>query len=233
MLRIILSVMNVSLIVCVIVVSSPVAVREQKWNFGDEGPDTSQSNFAVKSGKWEVIEVDDNLVLAQMAESRLRIRNVILTEQAGYKNVDLRVRIKAVAGENEGGGGLIWRAIDQNNYYALSYNPFTSRHNQKKPFLRLYKLENGFCTQLDHVDMPGEDQFQNSGEAPVKTEWHQLRVTMSGQSMTAYFDDVKLLQAENETFQDVGKIGMWTRSDARAYFDDLSVAVFQERTTEQ
>jgi hypothetical protein len=31
--------------------------------------------------------------------------------------------MKAVAGKEDQGGGLVWRAMDSNNYYVARYNP--------------------------------------------------------------------------------------------------------------
>jgi hypothetical protein len=115
------------------------------------------------------------------------------------------VRLKAVAGETDRGGGLVWRAKDKNNYYIARYNPL-------EPNFRVYKVEDGKRTQLDHAEAPGD------------TEWHTLRITMNGREIFGYLDGKNLLEAEDSTFVDVGKIGLWSKSDARSYFDDLTVS---------
>jgi hypothetical protein len=47
--------------------------------------------------------------------------------------------------------------------------------------------------------------------------WRTLRITMDGPDIVGYLDDKKLLEAENSTFLDVGKIGLWSKSVARSY----------------
>jgi hypothetical protein len=47
---------------------------------------------------------------------------VALAAETSYKDVDLSVRMKAVEGETDRGGGLIWRAQHKKNYYICRYN---------------------------------------------------------------------------------------------------------------
>jgi hypothetical protein len=56
---------------------------------------------------------------------------------------------------------------------------------------------------------------------------------MRGGDIVGYFDDKKLLEAEDSTFVDVGKIGLWSRSDAQSYFDDLTVSTFRSEGGQQ
>ena len=187
------------------------AFRQQAWDFESGEPGLIAAGFSNESGKWEVLLDGDNWVLAQRAESRFNVVNVSLAVQTSYKDVDLSVRIKAVGGENEQGGGVIFRAKDKDNYYVARYNPYRSRYNPREPNFRLYKFEEGKRTQLDHAVVPGD------------REWHTIRITAIGTEITGYLDGQKLLEAEETTFVDVGKIGLWSQSDARSYFDDLTV----------
>lgn len=211
-----------------LVVAAPDSLRRQSWDFEEIEHGQLPDRFLSEVGYWEVISDDDNQVLAQRAENRDAVLNVLLIGETSYKNVDLTVRIKPVAGENEGGGGLIWRAKDKDNYYGINYNPFVSRQKRRKPRICLYKVEDGKRTQLDHADVDGEVISDIVGEAPRETEWHTLRVTMHGTEMVGYLDGEKLLEAEDSTFLDVGKAGLWTKSDARTYFDDLTVSTFRK-----
>ena len=62
--------------------------------------------------------------------------NVALSRARSYKDLDLSVRLKAVAGEVDRGGGVVWRAKDKNNYYICRYNPLEDN-------FRVYKVEDG------------------------------------------------------------------------------------------
>lgn len=181
--------------------------------------------FSKIQGKWVIAQEGDNRVLLQLAENRLEVFNVALLHDRELRDVDLTVRIQSVKGENERGGGLVWRAQDKDNYYVARYNPYVARHNAKKGAnFTLFKVENGKRTQLDYADAPAEPLVvipEDPMEPPP--EWHTIRITMKGNDIVGYLDDKKLLQAEDTTFSTAGKIGVATKSDARTYFDDLMV----------
>lgn len=184
---------------------SPAAVPPKRtWDFEQDEPGKIAEGFTNEVGRWEVSTDGGNRVLAQRAESGERVFNVALVEGTSYKDLDLSVRVKAVAGKEDQGGGLIWRAKDRDNYYVARYNPLEDN-------LRVYKVEDGKRTQLDHADAPGD------------REWHTLRITMNGREILGYLDGKKLLVAEDSTFPEAGRIGLWTKADARSHFDDLTV----------
>jgi hypothetical protein len=176
---------------------------ERNWNFESDRIGSLPVGFTQVVGRWEVFADGDNRVLAQTAESERRAFNLTLIEDTRYQNLDVTVRVKASAGAVDQGGGLIWRAQDRNNYYVARYNPLEDN-------VRVYKVEGGRRTQLDHADAKGD------------REWHTLRITMTGREIVGYLDGRRLLVAEDSTFREAGKIGLWTKADARSVFDDLS-----------
>jgi hypothetical protein len=177
---------------------------KKRWDFEAEMTGTLPRGFVSEVGTWEVLKDGDNHVLAQRAQNGDRVFNLTLIEGTRYKDLDLSIRVKAVEGKNDQGGGVVWRARDKNNYYIARFNPL-------EPNLRVYKVEDGKRTQLDHAEAPGD------------RDWHTIRITMSGREIIGYLDGKKLLEAEDSTFPDAGKIGVWSKSDAQSYFDDLTV----------
>jgi hypothetical protein len=125
-----------------------------------------------------------------------------------FQDVDLSVRIKAVAGELDQGGGVVWRARDKNNYYIARYNPLEDN-------FRVYKVEAGKRTQFASAKVPGDKK------------WHTLRVTMAGPRVHCYLDGARYLDAEDSTFPAAGRIGLWSKADAQSYFDDVSVSEYR------
>lgn len=187
--------------------------RRLSWNFETETVGQPAADFTKITGRWEVLQDAGNLVFAQRAENRENILNIALIEATSYKDLDLSVRLKPTGGENDRGGGLIWRAKDRDNFYAARLCPYAPKHNRTKTAnLRLYKMEAGRLTQLDHAD------------AAVDDEWHTLRITMTGSQIVGYLDGRRSLEAEDASNLDVGRIGLWTRSDACTWFDDLTVS---------
>lgn len=46
---------------------------------------------------------------------------------------------------------------------------------------------------------------------------------MKGNKIQCFFDNQLELETTDDTFNNAGKIGLWTKSDAVTYFDDLKV----------
>ena len=127
-----------------------------------------------------------------------------LVDGTSYGDLDLSVRLRAVAGEVDRGGGLVWRARDAKNYYIARYNPLEDN-------FRVYKVQDGKRTQFQSAKVPGDEA------------WHVLRVTMVGTRITCRLDGQSLLEVEDSTFPAAGMIGLWSKADAQSYFDDLTV----------
>lgn len=171
--------------------------------FESDGVGKPAVGFRTEVGRWEVVQDGANRVLAQLAENGDRVFNLALVEGASYQDVDVSIRVKPRSGRIDQGGGVVWRAKDKDNYYIARLNPLEDN-------LRVYKVEDGRRTQLDHADAPG------------KRDWRTIRITMRDREITGWLDGVKLLVAEDSTFPDAGRIGVWSKSDARTYFDDLT-----------
>jgi hypothetical protein len=174
------------------------------WDFENDPPGRGARGFTEEVGTW-VVQADPiakNHVLAQVAKSDDDTFNVALIDDVRLGDFDMSVRVKAVAGQLDRGGGVVWRAKDAKNYYICRYNPLEAN-------FRLYKLVAGVRTQF--------------ADATVKAdkEWHTIRVTMVGPKMTCYHDGTPRLSATDSTFPDPGKIGLWSKADAQSLFDDL------------
>ncbi|HEV3163875.1 MAG TPA: family 16 glycoside hydrolase [Isosphaeraceae bacterium] len=180
-------------------------VSKKAWDFESDTPGQIAKGFTNEVGRWAVVQDGANRVLAQLAKNDDATFNVTLAEDTSYKDVDLSVKMRAVAGETDRGGGLVWRARDAKNYYIARYNPLEDN-------FRVYKVQDGKRTQFQSAKVAGDEA------------WHTLRVTMTGAKMECYLDGKKLLAHEDATFPDAGKVGLWSKADAQSYFDDLTVA---------
>ena len=184
--------------------SSPRTAKRRPGTSSRTSPAGSPADSRPRSARWEVVRDGENQVLAQKASNPDETFNVALATDTHFKDLDISVRLKAVAGELDRGGGLVWRARDKDNYYIARYNPLEDN-------FRVYKVEKGQRTQFASAKVPGD------------TNWHTLRVTMAGRHITCYLDGKKHLEADDATFPDAGRIGLWSKADARSYFDDLVV----------
>jgi hypothetical protein len=177
---------------------------KRMWTFDDETPGASARGFTNEVGKWTVVTSDSGKALAQSARNPNSVFNVALAGDMNARDVDLSVRMKAIAGEYDQGGGLVWRVRDVKNYYLARYNPLEDNY-------RAYKVVNGKRTLLQNADIS-----HTAG-------WHTLRVTMEGDHIACYYDGKKYLDVKDATFPKAGKIGLWSKADAQSQFDDLTL----------
>ncbi len=175
------------------------------WNFESDQPGKTAQGFKTEVGTWEIVRDGGNNVLAQKARNDDHAFNVVLVDGSHFNDVDLSVRLKAVGGMLDQGGGVVWRAQDKNNYYVARYNPLEDN-------FRVYKVEKGKRTQFQSANVSGDKK------------WHTLRITMAGAKITCYLDGIQYLEVEDSTFRSAGKIGLWSKADAQSSFDDLSVS---------
>jgi hypothetical protein len=201
------------IITCIIFLlySAALAVQtsEKAWNFDADTPGGIPEGFTVVLGDWKIVADADApsrpSVLAQLAKNSGSAFNLIIVSGAHSQNVDISVKMKAIAGKEDQGGGLVWHAMDSNNYYVARYNPLEDNY-------RVYKVEKGRRIQLQNADIKHSDG------------WHTLRVTMEGDYIQCYYDGGKYLDLKDSTFQAAGKIGLWTKADAQSHFDDLTIS---------
>ena len=97
--------------------------EKKVWTFDDDEVGAIAKGFTNEVGEWKVVSTTEGKVLAQSAKSPNPVFNIALASETDVKDVDISVRMKAIAGENDQGGGLVWRAKDAKNYYVARNNP--------------------------------------------------------------------------------------------------------------
>jgi hypothetical protein len=188
---------------------SEEAAKPAVFNFDADKPGDAPKGWEAAVGTWKVA-ADESApsrpnVLVQSAEGPNPQFNVALATATSFKDLDLTVRMKAVAGKIDQGGGPVWRAKDAKNYYVCRWNPLEDN-------FRLYKVVDGKRTQLANADLKAEPG------------WRTIRVVAKGEQIECYLDGKKVVEAKDDTFKDAGKVGLWTKADAATHFDDLAVS---------
>jgi hypothetical protein len=163
------------------------------------------------AGAWKVVADDTapskkSYVLSQTGQSPGPVFNLCVADDTTHADVEVSVMFKANSGKRDQGGGIVWRYADANNYYVARFNPLEDNY-------RLYKVVAGKRIQLETK----EKLTAASGK------WHNLRVKMTGDRIECYLNGKKLLEARDATFQKAGKVGLWTKADARTSFDQLVI----------
>jgi hypothetical protein len=158
---------------------------------------------------WKIVEdttaPGGPLVLAQTSKNPSSVFNICIAENRKYKDVDIAMAFKPVAGEKDQGGGLIWRVQDSNNYYLVRMNPLEDN-------FWLYKVVNGTRMSLVKVDAQAQ-----------AGKWHTMRVVMTGNKIQCYLNGKLLIQQTDDTITEAGKVGLWTKADAQTYFANVQI----------
>lgn len=174
----------------------------RKWDFQSDAVGQPAPGFRTAVGAWTVADDAGKHVLAQTARNEDAIFNVVIRSDFLCSDVDVSVRLKAVKGIVDQGGGIIWRLKNAKSYYLARFNPLEDS-------FRVYKVLDGKRSQLASVRAPGD------------MNWHTLHVTMKGSRIDSTLDDKAHINVEDSSIRGYGRIGLWTKSDAQSYFDDL------------
>ena len=170
---------------------------------------------AAQTGKgesvWKVVADDTapsktGFVLAQTTDNRDALFNLCVADDPRLKDIEAMVSFKAVKGEKDQGGGLVWRYQDANNYYVARMNPLEDN-------FRVYKVVGGKRSQ----------EFQSTDVKVSAGEWHTLKVQHVGDHIECFLDGKKLLDVKDDSISKAGKVGLWTKADAQTHFDQFTV----------
>jgi hypothetical protein len=160
-------------------------------------------------GKW-VVEADRdkpaNHILTQSSADPTDDRfPLAVVKDGAYKDVTLSVRARPISGKVDQAFGLVWRYRDANNYYLTRCN-----------------ADEDNCT-IYHVVKGSRRPFQNKSVKVATNTWHTLKLDARGDHFSVWFDGEKVLDAKDGTFQEAGKVGLWTKADSVIQFDDLTI----------
>ena len=145
-------------------------------------------------------------VLAQTSTDKTDYRfPLCIYDKFTARDVEVSVKFKAVAGKVDQAAGLVARYQDKGNYYI-------TRANALEDNVNLYKVIGG-----SRKHFAGIKAKVSSGE------WHGLKLRVKGSHFQVFFDDKLLFEADDDTFKDPGKVGLWTKADSVTYFDDLQI----------
>lgn len=132
--------------------------------------------------------------------------SLLLAERARFKDLKLKMTLKAVAGKEDQGGGPLWRARDANNYYVARWNPLETN-------LRLYTVREGKRVQLATVEKLAADP----------KAWHTIEIEQTGSHIVVAFDGKRAIEVDDATFTEAGQVGLWIKADGRSTFGPLTV----------
>ena len=156
-------------------------------------------------GRWLIEEMpgapSGKRVLVQRAVENTF--NVIVAPSAPYTDVDISVRFKPMAGQEDASGGIVFR-FAEGHYYVVRANA----------------LENNF--RLYYYDRGRHQLATAAVQPPALGQWHTVRVVAVGDHIQAYLNGTLLLDHRDSRYRS-GQVGLWTKTDSITAFDDFVV----------
>jgi hypothetical protein len=125
-------------------------------------------------------------------------------EKTVARDVAVEVNYKALSGKVDEAGGIVLRYHPENYYIA--------RANVLEDNVDLFKTVNGKRLKIEEV--------------PVKVtggEWHTLRFEAKGRHLKVAFDGKVVIETNDRTFSNPGKVGLWTKADSVSAFSNLKI----------
>jgi hypothetical protein len=116
-----------------LVFAASVFAQTEKFNFDRDKEGETPKGFSTaltgkgKPGFWVVTKDDTapskSKVLAQTDADKTGYRfPLCVYDGVTVKDAEINVKIKAVSGEEDQGGGIVWRYRDKDNYYIVRAN---------------------------------------------------------------------------------------------------------------
>jgi len=130
--------------------------------------------------------------------------------QSSIEDGFVEVRLKALSGNDDQAGGVVWRWKDGDNYYV-------ARANALENNVSLYHTTGGRRITIKYVDAP-----------VAKNTWHTLRVEFAGQRIKVALNGKTYIEHDDEHIKGPGAVGLWTKADSVTSFDDFSFGSLKE-----
>ena len=176
----------------------------------------STVNGKEKTADWEIrpepTAPSSPNVLAQISsqEGSFRFPLLVYNKFTG-KNVEVTVHFKPISGKIDQVAGIVARYQDETHFYGIQANAL-------KNDVRFDKVVNG-------VHQP----ISNAHALVTSGKWHEIQLSAQGTHFRICFDGTLLFEAEDDTYQQAGKVGLSTKSDSVTVFDDLYLVGGEEQ----
>jgi hypothetical protein len=170
--------------------------------------------------EWQIVRDETSpsppYVLAQISRGRSAGRfPLAVWNGSTIRDGDVSVAFKTVGGSIDQAAGVVWRYQDQDNYYIVRANALENN-------VVLYKVERGVRSSIAPKGRPSR-AYGVKHQIP-KGHWNTLRVVFKNSLFKVFLNGEPMFEADDRTFPNPGKAGLWTKADSVTYFDDFSVS---------
>jgi hypothetical protein len=187
------------------------------WAFDDQKAGTVPGNWKIaqtgaraKPAKWEVVADTTapsapNVVALTKTENTGTTFNLLMAETPPLKDLSVEAKVKVLSGRNNQGSGVFWRAVDPNNYYLARWTGLSNN-------FRVYCIKDAKPRRLANVNVRVD-----------RKAWHKIEVSHQGDRIVASLDGKRLVDVKDTALPNAGRVGLVTKADASAAFDDVRV----------
>lgn len=185
-------------------------------NFESDATDTLPSDWKAyrtgtgKTAAWVVTQHEKaksgkQVLVVKEPTNKGETFNVLVYRPAEYEDFYAKAALRALSGEEDQGGGIIFGYQNKKNYCICRLNP-------KEGNIRIYKVIDGQRQQVASEDVKLEPD-----------RWYELYIEKRNARLICYLDGKKLggLDKRDQHFLQKGKLGLWTKADACTAFDDV------------
>jgi hypothetical protein len=149
---------------------------------------------------------DGGMALEQDSQETTDYRfPLAIYQPVSARNVEVRIRFKAMSGKVDRAGGIALRLTSPDDYYVV-------RANALEDNVRFYRVVRGKREQLATANV----------RVPAN-EWHVLGLKADRDRFTISFKGKELYAVTDKTFDAAGRIAFWTKADSVTRFDRLDI----------
>lgn len=184
------------------------------WNFDSYQNNTLPSDFAAYQtnsppGLWMVKAMDSapskpNVFASMPGANGSGYHMQVMPGSPETSDAQISVKFMIMPGHKVDQAGLLIRYIDASHYFVLMADP---SHNR----VSLCKADIQFLVC----------NYETSANVTLG-QWHTMEATISSEGIGGWLDGKEIIKANNEYYQ-TGQVGLWTKDDTEAYFDDLKI----------
>jgi hypothetical protein len=143
---------------------------------------------------------------------------IALLRDLSASDLSLSVWFKPMGGTLSQSAGMVWRAMDRDNYYAVLADAREDR-------VRLLRIVDGRVQEIGSAESAVDVEFERRDGPSVAHGWHTLAVEATGDRIRVWAGGKLALSAEDGTFRRPGRVGLLTHADSVALFDDLRIQI--------
>ncbi|MFZ0246588.1 family 16 glycoside hydrolase [Candidatus Binatus sp.] len=188
------------------------------WNFDQDKAGAVPSGWQALEGDWQVIPdpsapskpntfgLPPGRLIKSLTSALEYYPMAIQTDPTEYSDFTLEAQFKSAGGRFDCSGGLIFRYVDDKNFYLLSAGC-------PSDYFALSRMTNGQLFALKQSVVPTD-----------KDTWYRLKVTAQGGHFMCYDDDKMIFDFDDSKIAK-GKVGLWARDDSQAQFDDVKITL--------